>query len=202
MHSITSATSLLSVLTLWCLFFVPETESQRPGLGKCPEYPPVNNFDSKKFEGEWYEVERSFYIMEVAHGCIKFNFTLEGNSLRIATRSLNRVTGKMSTSYGRAKPHYLAPSILNYQVDNSLPSYLARMLPQSGKYIILDTDYDNYAILYSCSDLGFFHADLLWVLGRKQDLPVDSRVRVYDKLFQLNINTDRLVLSPQKKCPE
>lgn len=35
---------------------------------------------------------------------------------------------------------------------------LARMLPGSGKYIILDTDYEHYAILYSCSDLGILHA--------------------------------------------
>ncbi|XP_075220898.1 apolipoprotein D-like [Lycorma delicatula] len=177
------------------------SEAQRPGFGKCPDYPPMKDFDPSKFQGDWYEIERSFYILELPHSCVKFNFTLQDGLLKVAVFSHNRLTGRSSTSYGRAKPNYLWPAVLSYEVNNYLPPYLARMLPGSGKYLILDTDYDNFAILYSCSDLGILHADLLWILGRERDLTVDSRVRVYDHLINLNINTDRLTLTPQKKCP-
>lgn len=45
-----------------------------------------------------------------------------------------------------------------FKIDSNLPQPLVRALPGVGYYSILGTDYDNYAVLYSCSDLGFLHA--------------------------------------------
>ena len=45
-----------------------------------------------------------------------------------------------------------------FRIDSNLPQPLVRALPGVGRYSILGTDYDNYAVLYSCSDLGILHA--------------------------------------------
>lgn len=59
---------------------------------------------------------------------------------------------------GTAYPKRYNSAIWDYRVNTGLPKYLARIMPGSGKYYILDTDYENYAIMYSCSNLGLFHS--------------------------------------------
>ena len=35
-----------------------------------------------------------------------------------------------------------------------------------GNYQILDTDYNNYVIVYGCDDWFFFHTREVWILSR------------------------------------
>ena len=65
---------------------------------------------------------------------------------------------------GTAVPIKNGSGELNYRVDTKLPSALARMMPGSGVYHVLDTDYDNYAILWSCSNLSFIYAGKVFSL--------------------------------------
>lgn len=67
-------------------------------------------------------------------------------------------TGNKNVIEGHAYPKHYNPAIWDYRVNSGLPKYLSRIMPGSGKYFILDTDYDNYAIMYSCSNLGLFHS--------------------------------------------
>lgn len=67
-------------------------------------------------------------------------------------------TGNPSVSLGTAVPIKNGSGELNYRVDTKLPSALARMMPGSGVYRVLDTDYNNYAILWSCSNLSIMYA--------------------------------------------
>ncbi|XP_026677582.1 uncharacterized protein LOC113466415, partial [Diaphorina citri] len=90
---------------------------------------------------------------------------------------------------------------LQYRVDSRLPVVMARMLPTSGLYYVLHTDYDHYAILWSCSNLGLFHADQIWVLGRERDLEVGDRTFVYQTLQDLGLDEGRLVLTKHANCP-
>lgn len=48
-------------------------------------------------------------------------------------------------------------SILNYQADSRLPNVLSRMLPTTGLYHIMYSDYKNYTVLWSCTSFGLFH---------------------------------------------
>lgn len=72
-------------------------------------------------------------------------------------------SGNPSVSLGTALPMRSGAAELNYRVDTKLPSAVARMMPGSGVYRILDTDYDNYAILWSCSNLGIMHAGIAFL---------------------------------------
>lgn len=63
----------------------------------------------------------------------------------------------------------------------------------------------NYCFLLLVPfDLQFhiLSTDLLWVLSRKKELPVMSRVQVYDILSTLNIDSSRLTLTKHTKCPK
>lgn len=67
-------------------------------------------------------------------------------------------TGSPSVSLGTAVPLRNGSAELNYRVDARLPSAIARMMPGSGLYHVLGTDYENYAILWSCSNLRLMYA--------------------------------------------
>jgi len=191
---------LLAVISGSAVF----VNSQRPGFGKCPEYPTVENFDVKKFQGEWFEVERSFYVLELVTGCTTLNFTARpDNVFRVAIKTANRWNGNVMIGLlGTAAPQRNNKAELLFTINSNLPPALVRALPGVGYYKVLGTDYTSYALLYSCSDLGILHADLLWVLAREKELPVTSRVQVYDILNTLNIDPTRLTLTKHKKCPQ
>ncbi|CAH1403606.1 unnamed protein product [Nezara viridula] len=92
------------------------------------------------------------------------------------------------------------PGVFNMILQSNLPSVLARLAPGSGKYIVLDTNYKDFALIYSCTDFRLLHADFIWVLGRTTDISVDARTIVYSTLDKLKINRDRLLLTPNKEC--
>uniref|UniRef100_A0A1B6M8C3 Lipocalin/cytosolic fatty-acid binding domain-containing protein n=1 Tax=Graphocephala atropunctata TaxID=36148 RepID=A0A1B6M8C3_9HEMI len=184
-----------------CVVFV---RSQRPGFGQCPDYPTVENFDIKKFQGEWYEVERSFYVLELVTGCTTLNFTSRpDNVFKVAIKTANRWNGNIMIGLlGTATPQRWNRAELVFKIDSNLPPMLVRALPGVGNYKVLGTDYTSFALLYSCSDMGILHADLLWVLARERELSVTSRVQVYDILNTLNIDPARLTLTKHNKCPK
>lgn len=70
-------------------------------------------------------------------------------------------TGKPNVFDGIAYTKFGNPAIWDYRVSTTLPRYISRIMPGSGKYYVLDTDYDNYAILWSCSNLGLIHSGKL-----------------------------------------
>lgn len=111
-----------------------------------------------QFAGHWYEVERTFYIMELAAGCttIELQENFKGQT-EVVARVINRWTGGETTSAGVAITSKKHPSIFQYKINSVLPTAVARLLPGAGSYQVLKTDYDNYAILYTCSSLGLFH---------------------------------------------
>lgn len=59
---------------------------------------------------------------------------------------------------GEVVPERKNPSVWDVRPKTSLPSMISRILPGSGKYYVLDTDYDNFAILWSCSNMGLMHS--------------------------------------------
>lgn len=180
------------------------------GFGRCPKYPSMPKFNLTRVLGQWYEVERSFYLPELASGCTTLSFQPEesdtgfddGYRIEVSIKTINRLTGNPSISIGYATPETNKSSIMDFKFNSRLPEVIARLLPGSGKYQVLYTDYDNFAILWSCSSLGpIGHADQIWIFGRERDFSSDIRVKIYGSLNKLGLDPDRLVLSKNKNCP-
>uniref|UniRef100_A0A182XEU3 Lipocln_cytosolic_FA-bd_dom domain-containing protein n=1 Tax=Anopheles quadriannulatus TaxID=34691 RepID=A0A182XEU3_ANOQN len=165
------------VVALWLTRLSPVLAS---GFGKCPNYPSMPKFNMTKFLGKWYEVERSFYLPELASGCTTMTF--ENTTLR--------------DEAGRSQ---LEISIKSLQ--SRLPTAIARLLPGSGRYQVLYTNYDNFAILWSCTSFVAVHADQIWLLGRDRDYSTDIRKKIYNALEQLSLDPDRLFIAKNKNCP-
>lgn len=69
---------------------------------------------------------------------------------------------------------------------------------------ILDTDYDEYAVVYSCTNSllsGMFHSEYIWILSKDGVLSNPTRQNIYEKLDKLKINRSGLQLSDRNGCP-
>ncbi|XP_077298074.1 apolipoprotein D-like [Arctopsyche grandis] len=171
------------------------------GFGKCPKMTPMRNFDTTKFSGQWFEVERSFYLLEIVSSCTYLNFTenSKGN-FDIAASSINRWSEKKIFAFGLAIPMLDNSSIFRYKVKTNLPFSIARFLPGAGIYNILHTDYENYAILWYCSNILFAYTDRILIFGRARHISEDMRIEVYERLKSLKLDPDRLMVSKNVKC--
>ncbi|XP_034652178.1 apolipoprotein D isoform X1 [Drosophila subobscura] len=197
-------------LLVFLLTFVAETNAY--GFGRCPNYPSMPKFNMSRVLGHWYEVERSFYLPEIASGCTTFQFEpyskgeqskFQNFKLGVAIKNINRITGNPNVNIGYATPENSRSSIMDFKFTTRFPDVIARLLPGSGKYQVLYTDYENFAILWSCGSIGSLgHSDQIWILGRDRDFEVDIRSKVYDVLKKLSLDPDRLIISKNKNCPE
>lgn len=73
----------------------------------------------------------------------------------------------------------------------------------SSPYWVLATDYENYALVYSCITFVWtFHVDHIWILGRNPSLPPETVTHLKDILTSNNIDIEKMTVTDQSNCPE
>jgi len=153
--------SYLSVfLALVVLVHHGQTQMTRTiGAGECPEKNVVQNFNVSRFTGLWYETSRSLAALELGGKCPRVQYTLNPNNGEVAAvyTIIDRLTGNQRFLAAKARPadpervpqegRYLA-------VVNTASLYFLGQLPVQAPFNLLDTDYDNYAVVWSCFSVG------------------------------------------------
>ena len=148
------------------LFF---TGAKASFLGKsCPIVKVEQNFDLERYWGQWYEIavdkEVSF---EKGSECVNAMYSddEDGN-----TRVVNNGYYDKYGWYGVDGAGY---QINPERGEGSLFVDFSGKVPDSGSkanYNILSTDYENYSVVYSCSDYFIYRKEELWILGRDYTL--------------------------------
>lgn len=74
--------------------------------------------------------------------------------------------------------------------------------PNNSNYWIMDTDYDNYAIIYSCKNLSDNKsAEAAWVLSKQRTLKPEVHSKVDQLVEQYLVRADmRVTEQSQSKC--
>ncbi|KOC60381.1 Apolipoprotein D [Habropoda laboriosa] len=169
--------------------------AQIPSLGFCPDYVPMANFDMTKFLGVWYEAERYFQLTEVISRCVTTNYTsAPGGKIRVSNEVTNRFTGIKRVVEGEVKR---APS--KAEAGKLTVKYTIPLTPET-KYSILETDYDSYAVLWSCSGIGPFHTQNAWVMTRERLAPGTVLQKAYAVLDKYKISKTFFVKTDQEDC--
>ncbi|XP_037811922.1 apolipoprotein D-like [Lucilia sericata] len=132
--------------------------------GACNQnIPTVKNFDASRYLGRWYENQKYPFIFELGGKCIYAEYGLmENKDLSIYNFNINTLTGKPNDIKGSAKIVGNAKLKVRF---SSMPAFIG-----AADYWILDTDYDNYAVVYSCTDIGgLVNGKVVWILTRERE---------------------------------
>ena len=132
----------------------------------------MKNFDINLYKGHWYEIYRDKDVWyELGDHCVT------------ATWNCNKFGSKIKSPYngfsydcGVSNKRYISQEDRVNDTDNSLAllssckssgicSLKTGPFPE-GSYYIVDTDYNNYSIEYSCESYGFIHNQISWLHSR------------------------------------
>lgn len=129
----------------------------------------INNtvdLDVKRYMGKWYEQIRSKHIIFEDHcfcNTAEYNFNEKENNVKVINKC-NKLGphGRLDTSEGKAViPYKEYPGYLLVSFDNTI-------LNIPAPYSVLDTDYENYAIVSSNIKLLFLNFNKVWILTRER----------------------------------
>ncbi|XP_012255906.2 apolipoprotein D-like [Athalia rosae] len=179
------------------LFMVGGSMAQIPIIGLCPSVDTVSNFTVSRYVGKWYEAEKYFTIFQFGGKCTTAEYALsENGSVTIRNSQISSLTGLASSIDGIAR--FVGRS------DDAKFSVNFPSLPLSvdAPYWVLDTDYDSYAVVWSCTDYGFISARYAWILTRERNPPLSVVQGAYNVLDKNGLSRAFLLRTDQNNCPE
>uniref|UniRef100_A0A2A4JTA8 Lipocalin/cytosolic fatty-acid binding domain-containing protein n=1 Tax=Heliothis virescens TaxID=7102 RepID=A0A2A4JTA8_HELVI len=165
--------------------------------GSCPDMKAMDNFDAARYMGKWYEAEKYFFVFEFGGKCITADYTLKENGVvGVVNKQINILSGTQSEIQGQAT-----------QVSRSDEAKLTVSFPSlpvnvEAPYWVIDTDYDSYAVVYSCYEFGIFHTVNAWILTRERNPPVSVMEKAYAVLDKNQISRAFLIRTNQRDCDE
>ncbi|CRL02203.1 CLUMA_CG015050, isoform A [Clunio marinus] len=181
------------LIVICAIFTGIEVNSQVPGFGRCPRTSAVQNFDVNAYLGRWFEIESYFQTFAIGGTCVEANYGLNPNG---TVSVLNKMT-----RLGREE------SILGYAVLASPgEGKLIVNFPQSPptdtpNYIILSTDYVNYAVVHSCTQISrFTYVQIAWILARNRQIGAIQRFQARRVLENNGVSTRWLRETDQSNC--
>ena len=132
--------------------------------GSCPRYEPLEDFSAEDFTGVWYEMERDVNFRPSSGDCVTAQYELRDGQDGVSVTNNEVVDGERNFIEGYALVSSFFPGQLGVFFGGDF----------GASYRVVDTDYTDYAIIYSCEQLGPFAYDLSWLLTRSRIEETDA----------------------------
>ncbi|XP_052817966.1 apolipoprotein D-like [Mya arenaria] len=171
---------------------VAACSAQVPTFGKCPAVDVVQDLNVTRYLGQWYEIQKFFFFIEGSEKCITADYSLKSDGhIRVLNTGIAK-DGSKDVATGDAEA-----------MDPNVPAKLSVTFNGSPRvpYWIVDTDYDTYSLVWSCTDIGgLLQADFAWILSRNNTLDNAIIEKLQNKLATFNINTKSFRQTDQSNC--
>nr|XP_057925146.1 apolipoprotein Da, duplicate 2 [Doryrhamphus excisus] len=156
--------------------------------GRCPKPAVQEDFDTARYLGKWYEIQRVPQPFQRGQ-CGTATYSLKSlgvvgvlNRELLADGRINAISGS-ATAKDPSEPAKLQVSFF----EDSPP----------GPYWVLATDYDNYALVYSCTNLAVVHFDSVWILSRRPVLAEETLEELHSTLTSIGVRVDKMIRTNQ-----
>ncbi|RZB40234.1 apolipoprotein D-like [Asbolus verrucosus] len=171
------------------------TKAQIPNFGFCPDYLPMPDFDMERFLGKWYEAERYFQFSGVVTRCVMTDYAkAPSGKIYVSNEVTNRLTGVKRVIDGNLE-------VVGKDGAGKLNvKYSTTPIATETSLTVLDTDYDSYAVVWSCNGFGPVHAQSAWVMTRERLAPGSVLQRAYGILDKYKISRTFFVKTDQEGC--
>lgn len=156
---------------------------------RCPEIQTKENFDLSQYLGRWYEIEKYPNWFQ-SGSCGGADYKLADSGHISVNNSEVLSSGKLNFAIGEGRQD---PSS---NIASHLQVRFSRWQPW-GQYLVLDTDYTSYTVVYSCTNLLIARMEFLWVMSRSRTLSEATQAQAYQKLAQYGISTSPLEQTSQ-----
>uniref|UniRef100_A0A4Y0BP82 Apolipoprotein D n=1 Tax=Anopheles funestus TaxID=62324 RepID=A0A4Y0BP82_ANOFN len=135
----------------------------------------VQDFQVDKYLGLWYDLEHYEASFEQNTDCVTAEYSrYEDGSIRVFNSAVRLTDGLLYAVDGLALLSYPDAEVLEAKLNVSF--YGAPN--DESNYWVLDTDYENYSIVWSCEPLGEDRSlEYYWLLSRTPSLPEDETLR-------------------------
>ncbi|KAM9713198.1 apolipoprotein D-like [Menidia menidia] len=155
--------------------------------GFCPSPHVQKDFKLCKFMGTWYEIYRTPNSFQSGK-CTKVKYELINDQSFSLTHS--EIRGHKLVSV-----EGIACVVNKHEPAKFEISF--KKVPSTSPYWVLYTDYENLAIVYSCTSSWFHYQEKVWILGRSSKLSHRKIHFAFDFLKEAGINTKCLIAADQ-----
>ena len=152
--------------------------------GGCPKvHYELESFDTARYTGLWYEIARSSSIPFEFGECCEESYTLKENGGLGVLNSvlLNGVRSSLSMD--------ALPTDNQFQFKLDFGGIASKFI--KGDYQIINTDYEGFVLVYSCTDLVVAKNEWFWILSRTPQMnsnTLDTLLAYLKNTF--NLQTD------------
>ncbi|XP_062408659.1 apolipoprotein D-like [Sardina pilchardus] len=166
--------------------------AQSFGKGRCPVPPVQQDFSVAKYLGRWYGIEKLPAVFQKGE-CSQATYTLQSDGLVNVLNQGLLPDGEITNTRATARVADLNdPAKLEVIFTGS---------PRPRPYWVLATDYDNYVLVYSCTNISEeSYVEFAWIMSRTRSLSADIVAGLKDKLHSHGITTDNLTATIQTGC--
>ena len=146
----------------------------------------LKSFDINRYLGKWYEIARMKSFKMESGNCSKAEYSLiDNNNIKVKNTEIRN--GITYTAYGVASTT-VKESVFSIKFENN---------KGLGDYRVIDTDYENYSLIYSCGYFGE-KMEFVWILSRKPNLDENTLNKLISEINnKFNISKNELHFTDQ-----
>jgi apolipoprotein D and lipocalin family protein len=157
--------SLIKLLTIFIVCLVAINCDVR--WGRCePVQREMKSFDLNRYLGTWKELAHSKSIPFQSGECTQADYSLnDDGTVRVYNTEV--INGHLKGVVGRAEPTE-NPFQLKVSFSDTFWGKLFK-----GDYQVVDTDYESYVVVYSCTNLVLAKNEFVWILSRTGEVSAE-----------------------------